>query len=362
MKHSLNRRAFTLVELLVVIAIIGILVALLLPAIQSAREAARKTQCLNNMKQIGLACLNYESGRRVLPPGAFLGEGSAWSAYILPYLEEGAAFEALQIGDNDQNNFQWAHNGDYNDVADLGPNYQNIRLVETVINVYRCPSGGLLDHHYDKTFDGWVVMERAPGSYLGCVSGLQVRQDPVWQMRLKRSPPENPGYKGVDGVLVGIHKDEDRKFGSIPFRKIKDGTSKTCLVGETVHDTATEELWGPNGEPREGNRADHWYGGSDDVDTTPFVDLSEFLGSTGVRPNIQLDSAQNQQYCLDPGSAECQAIQLAFGSRHQGITNILFVDGHIEAIPDDVDTLVWSGLGTRSSQTISSTTGGGTRD
>src|SRR5829696_3724580 len=94
----LNRRAFTLVELLVVIAIIGILVALLLPAIQAAREAARRSQCKNNLKQIGLALHNYESARGSFPPGFVsraatvdgpgLGPGWGWATHILPYLEE----------------------------------------------------------------------------------------------------------------------------------------------------------------------------------------------------------------------------------------------------------------------------------
>ena len=145
-------------------------------------------------------------------------------------------FEDLSIGETDQGNFQWAHNGDYQDVASLGPSYQNIRLVETVINVYRCPSARLPEHQYDKTYDNWVVMQRVPASYLGVVSGLQVRQHPVWQMRVRKSPPENPAYPGADGVLVGIHHDEDRAFGAISLRKIKDGTSKTCVVGETWHD------------------------------------------------------------------------------------------------------------------------------
>ena len=93
-----KRRAFTLVELLVVIAIIGVLVALLLPAIQAAREAARRSQCKNNLKQIGLALHNYESARRTFPPGFVsraattngpgIGPGWGWAAHILPYLEE----------------------------------------------------------------------------------------------------------------------------------------------------------------------------------------------------------------------------------------------------------------------------------
>jgi prepilin-type N-terminal cleavage/methylation domain-containing protein len=92
-RPSSRRRAFTLVELLVVIAIIGVLVALLLPAVQAAREAARRSQCQNNVKNIALACLNYESARKTLPPGGIntrvvQGSGLAWTVLILPYIEQ----------------------------------------------------------------------------------------------------------------------------------------------------------------------------------------------------------------------------------------------------------------------------------
>ena len=354
-----RRSAFTLVELLVVIAIIGILIALLLPAVQAAREAARRTQCKNQLKQIGLAVLNYESQQGELPPGTFLGEGSAWSAYILPYLEEGVAFADLKIGENDDYNSQWASNSQYDDVSDLGELYQNIRLVETVLNIYRCPTANLLEHQTDQTADGWWVMKRVPGSYLGVVSGLQTRQHPVWRMRIQKSPPQNPNYGGVDGVLVGIDKDEDVRYGNIPLRKITDGTSKTAMIGEALHDTETEEMWGQRPEPAEGNRADHWYGGSDDIDTSPHMDLSEFLGSTGVGINLAIDPAKNRDYCTRPDSPECQALQLSFGSAHPGSVQMVFVDGHLESVGEDIDPLVWSDYGTRASQWID--TGGAIR-
>jgi prepilin-type N-terminal cleavage/methylation domain-containing protein/prepilin-type processing-associated H-X9-DG protein len=101
-----RRHAFTLIELLVVIAIIGVLIALLLPAVQSAREAARRTQCINNLKQLGLGLMNYESTHSVLPPPLVL-SGSAnsvtwfggWSAHgrILPFLEQGSMFDAINF-------------------------------------------------------------------------------------------------------------------------------------------------------------------------------------------------------------------------------------------------------------------------
>ena len=93
-------RAFTLVELLVVIAIIGVLVALLLPAIQAAREAARRAQCSNNLKQIGLAILNYESTKKHLPPGALVNEGSAWNVYLLDFIEQSTNMQLTKIGDS----------------------------------------------------------------------------------------------------------------------------------------------------------------------------------------------------------------------------------------------------------------------
>ncbi len=90
---------FTLVELLVVIAIIGILVALLLPAIQAAREAARRAQCQNHLKQLALACINYESAKKHMPPGfvsqPHITEAWGWGVFILPYIEEQAIYDQL---------------------------------------------------------------------------------------------------------------------------------------------------------------------------------------------------------------------------------------------------------------------------
>src|SRR5262245_21248983 len=87
-KLGFTRPAFTLVELLVVIAIIGVLVALLLPAVQSAREAARRAQCTNNLKQIGIAVHNYDDVWKAIPPGCYHGVFGTWVLHILPYMEQ----------------------------------------------------------------------------------------------------------------------------------------------------------------------------------------------------------------------------------------------------------------------------------
>ena len=349
---------FTLVELLVVIAIIGILVALLLPAIQAAREAARRSQCQNNLKQIGLAINNYETSRKSLPPGCFMGEGSAWSAFILPYLEEGAAFDWLKIGEDKAGNFQWGYSGgEYEDATKLPDQYRNIRVIETAMQVYRCPSGGLPDHQTDLSNDGYWVMRRAPASYLGVVSGLESRQHPVWRMRYTRYPQDgDQNFPGVDGVMVGLLHDLEART-RVALRMITDGTSKTAMVGEALHDADTVDQNGRTEEATQGNRKDHWWGGSDDIDTSPFMDLSEFLGSTGVPINVQKSPQENQNICKNPDSPECQALQLGFGSAHTGIAQMVFVDGHLEAVQEDIDPKVWSDYGTRASQVLY--TGGG---
>ncbi|MEM1062518.1 MAG: DUF1559 domain-containing protein, partial [Planctomycetota bacterium] len=156
-----GRAGFTLIELLVVIAIIAIIVALLLPAVQQAREAARRTACKNNLKQLGLACHNYHDVYNTLPPG-WIAQGEtngvsfdfpngkslrdicsqnyvndatacwSWTAYILPYIEETQAYEALAPGDNRAQNA----------TADIGtpptPNY--VETLQRPIDSFRCPS------------------------------------------------------------------------------------------------------------------------------------------------------------------------------------------------------------------------------
>src|SRR5271166_504613 len=112
-KSSSRPRGFTLIELLVVIAIIAVLISLLLPAVQSARESARRIQCTNNLKQIGLAFANYESANQIFPLGAMVlcsgpstsgwgnsigNNGVSWVALVLPYLEQNNVFNAINFG------------------------------------------------------------------------------------------------------------------------------------------------------------------------------------------------------------------------------------------------------------------------
>ncbi len=145
----LNRSAFTLIELLVVIAIIGILMGLLMPAVQSIREAARRTECLNNIRQVGLAMHNYESSLRRLPPGwrddnfdpavpagngdvVDLGNRYGWATLILPFIEQNQLYKTYEL------NLYWD-----NDTLDLSGNVDDD--ASAVVTLYTCPSDSMPD-------------------------------------------------------------------------------------------------------------------------------------------------------------------------------------------------------------------------
>ena len=197
-----KNRGFTLVELLVVIAIIGVLVALLLPAVQSAREAARRTQCTNNLKQIGLALHNHHDAFRKLPAGWTAFEpgtetpspegdpGWSWAAKILPYLEEGNT--SVGIRDN---------------IAIMDPLHDGVRL--TTIPGYLCPS--------EPADPIWKLMEE-DGSAELCELARSNYVGNFGTGEIEDSPSNGNG--------VFFHNSR------INFKQVFDGLSKTLLAGE----------------------------------------------------------------------------------------------------------------------------------
>ena len=188
-----KRRGFTLVELLVVIAIIGILIALLLPAVQAAREAARRTQCTNNLKQMGLGLHNYHSSLRCFPIGNVYGTYWSFQMLLLPVLEQGPLY--------DQADFGAATCFMYN--ANL-PDMKGVPAVPLAVT--RCPSDPREGEiFYDPVYYGFDYGYYALGNYFG-VMGTQ------------RAPYSNDGLLFSDSTTA--------------IRDVLDGTSNTLIVGE----------------------------------------------------------------------------------------------------------------------------------
>jgi prepilin-type N-terminal cleavage/methylation domain-containing protein/prepilin-type processing-associated H-X9-DG protein len=303
------RHAFTLVELLVVIAIIGILIAMLLPAVQMVREAARRIQCANNVKQQSLAMLNYESAHQRFPPGVSTGR-AMWSAYILPFIDQGVLYNSIDL------NGPWR--------ASFGASQSNVDAQDVWLDFMRCPSANIAEHQ----FDGAAGVDRVPSCYIACGSGLLDSEagDFPWA-----GMDAFGGIRGSDGIFFAN--------SSTSMAMITDGTSSTVLLGETVPD---QDLVGTD---RAGNvqKVDHWYIGSDELSDMASVgsrrsnENSECLGSTACPVNsLWLGEATT----IDEK-------ELSFGSRHTQGVNMGFADGHVLFINENVSSTVWSAIGTR---------------
>jgi prepilin-type N-terminal cleavage/methylation domain-containing protein/prepilin-type processing-associated H-X9-DG protein len=305
------RRGFSLVELLVVIAIIGVLIALLLPAIQAARESARRAQCSNNLKQIGLAMLNYESAHRSLPTGILrvgdLAQGMGWSAYLLPFLEEQNLYDSLGFTEFNQfANPPPGSPGVYDSYNTNGP------ATETYLNVFRCPSAAIREHVYDiSEGDGWTLFKRVPACYIAGASGKIVDEGAASNYLSK-----------ADGAVYSASYTR--------LKHITDGTTCTLLVGEALPEDFPV-VPGMSKSLVQGIK-DHWYIGGDDPDKAEGWDGSEFLGSTAVPINV----AKGQT-----------GYELSFSSPHAGGCQIVLCDGSVRFVADAIDPLTWSLIGSR---------------
>jgi prepilin-type N-terminal cleavage/methylation domain-containing protein len=225
-------RGFTLVELLVVIAIIGILIALLLPAVQAAREAARRSQCSNNLKQIGLALHNYHDTFKSFPPGGincqnwpssncgsynYGGEHlTTWTIAILPFIEQQPLYDQYDLDlPNDRANVGGAPN-------------PNVAVCQTFVDVYLCPSDVKIDR-LQRPASGPRQFDYAPGSYRA-MSGLVNPSDAFWDER-------NGNPSKTRGVLHTVGHTNRSNWGVTRMSDIKDGTANTLMAAEYHTDT-----------------------------------------------------------------------------------------------------------------------------
>jgi prepilin-type N-terminal cleavage/methylation domain-containing protein/prepilin-type processing-associated H-X9-DG protein len=355
---TFSRPAFTLIELLVVIAIIAVLIGLLLPAVQSAREASRRAQCTNNLKQYGIALHNFHLPNEHFPVGALKdapcpkhnyeingtqGLGATWGTFLLPYMEQQALFDALSIYcEGDQ--WAWPGAGRPNVViTSSDPTDRNIAAQETMISITRCPSAAIPDRIFDVSTDNWAVTRRVPGTYIGNCSG-SIIADWVDQPVGNRSDDETQREMFM-GTLTVNGQTADGFFRTKftrSFKEITDGASSTIVIGEALPDpkpgipNVPEDRYNgrlaARGLPAQ---KDHWPIGGDDPDV--LRDMSEVYGSTAIRinhPKVPVRDRAWAQY------------EMSYGSAHPGGANFLLLDGSVRFIKDTISLPVFRALGT----------------
>ncbi len=340
--RSHTRSGFTLIELLVVIAIIAILIGLLLPAVQKVREAAARTKCQNNLKQIGVAIHNFASANDSKFPMAGEAErGGLWSGFILPYIEQDNIMKAIPWTSDEGH--QWADPTPFPNANITSANVTE-RLVATceqVISIYRCPSTQTQEHYLDAStwVPAWYVQKRVPANYIGCASGYALDD-----FRTTSGPPEPPSgtkhLSQLDGIMVSRpnprHLISTGGMAYISILGVTDGTSNTVLVGECE---PQKQLTTLRENPNDG-RKDHWAVGSDDWDNWDGTDWSEFCGSLGAPINYQRPAS--------PTLVERGMWEVSFGSNHTGGAHFLLADGSVRFIRDSITPQVRQALGSRS--------------
>jgi prepilin-type N-terminal cleavage/methylation domain-containing protein len=299
-----TRRGLTLVELLVVIALIGVLAAMLLPAVQAAREAARRVQCQNHLRQQGLALSLYTETHGSLPPG-WNTLGHAWNALILPFMEQSPLFESMLFQEDGPGN--WESGG------------ANTRVIQTVVSLFRCPSMPLEEH-----LDSLGVPDRVPGSYRGNSGSLATSDD--------QSTIPIPGTRSLEDLR------QNGLFfacSQVRLADITDGLSQTLSVVESRTDPRFV---------KDGQSLDFWYIGSPQVDDcrcdggTGGTEFSEFVGSAYPPLN-----ATRREPALSG-----LLLELAFGSYHAGGAYALRADGSVGFLDDAIAQHVLQALSSRS--------------
>jgi prepilin-type N-terminal cleavage/methylation domain-containing protein len=348
--HSSLRAGFTLVELLVVIAIIGVLVALLLPAIQAAREAARRTDCINRIRQLALAAHNYESANKKLPEhGTVIYVGNeetgalSSQARLLPYMEQQ---NVQNLVDQDQH---WRH-------------ANNRVALRTPLPFLRCPSGKEIEMTYINSRDTGIVEETnlkchymgnlgaRPGPQYnkttgalevgaGCLpSGGGGRGAAVWGYpestyiqydcsypdpapgTTDPPPANNPGLApgtgsiAINGVIFPLSK--------LELGDISDGTSNTIMFGEMSWDIGPQEPW---------------IVGSTSKNSDPLNNTSSY-GVIYNAKNIKY-APNERRFVNDEGKMEALSANVSLGSYHPGGTHVVMSDASAMFIADDIDVV-----------------------
>jgi prepilin-type N-terminal cleavage/methylation domain-containing protein/prepilin-type processing-associated H-X9-DG protein len=328
-------QGFTLIELLVVISIIGVLIALLLPAVQAAREAARRSSCVNNLKQIGVALHNYINAMSVFPPGYVsavnpsvtdacdqdaenmhgvdLGPGWAWGSMILPQIEQQALFNSV--------NFSLS-------VAFAANN----TCSTTSLNTYLCPSDGGAptlvpvfkdppDPAQPGSYSGTAIVDTlARGNYVGMFG--------LGEICAASGANSQPNIGSI-GSAVGVFYRNSRTS----FADIVDGSSQTIAVGERSHNLSYV-TWTARSIDGWLGKTSLVEGGTDLFNPSPEECWTQVLGPAGLEDGTRTPN-------------DVQAHVEDYWSRHPGGVNFLFADGSVHFLKSSINPTPWRALATR---------------
>ena len=336
MRSIPKRHGFTLIELLVVIAIIAVLIALLLPAVQSAREAARRAQCVNNLKQLGLACHNYHQINNQFPSNLYLHpcyatntyywNNSSWLVFLLPNMEQQPLYNSINFS------FMWGNYAICNWSTGLGLQNSTVRV--SVINGLLCPSDP--SPATDMTNSDEVSGQLAAGtSYVGnggdfclaCDAPAGVQQFCAAQGYYCRGrqlgDPNNPTSFPIqpstgDGIFW-------RQCWGVSIAEITDGTSNTFLAGEQIKGVT---LW------------NEW------------VEANATVGSTAVplnylAPGVAIRGGTSVYISNGSSAVGNWPAWYNFRSMHPGGGNFAMCDGSVKFIKNSTSMPVYQALSTR---------------
>lgn len=350
MKNTTHlRRGFTLVELLVVIAIIGILIGMLLPAVQQVREAARRTTCSNNIRQLALAVHSYESARQRFPvnqigagaptSGGFAAGYYSWMVPVLPFIEQQNVFNQFDLTVN---------NGDGNDYK-ISDSHPNAQAVGQLIDAFLCPSD-------TPNLNNSVILgsaNPAPSSYASNAG---------WPSRStgfsgERSPSSM--FNGVIPLVNPVAADSWHGSNRIGFQHIVDGASNTTLISErliqqgnsgpeiSAGDERTRSLHILERFEPQGSIVQQMSSSHSHILESAHIGRSWSSGWPMAGPTYMHVQTPNKTIGHYNDSEQKGDFVLTAGSQHTSGVNVALVDGSVKFISNNISQDVWWGFGSR---------------